>query len=517
MRIDIVERIDELTAADSGSVSGMGSVLGSDSNSASGVSPSSEVVLHLVFEGTRDIPGLNVEPTPSAAALGRTSLLYGAPGEPHAAIVGLGSADRLDAERLRRAAGSAARAIGREGYKAAAVDLGAAADRLGAEICVQAWTEGWLLGSYAFDRYKTEAARKSAVSSLRLLAGSADREAAVRLTEKARLRAESTTLARDWCNEPANVMTPKRLADEIERRFADVPGVGVRIYRGDDLAASGMNGLLAVSQGSRHAPALVELTYASDPSLPLVALVGKGMTFDMGGMNVKTGRDLSEARFDMGGACAVAGALDLLARSGSAVNVAALIAVADNVPGSGALLPSSIVRYPNGLTVQVGNTDAEGRLILADALLHAQRLGAAEIVDIATLTGSVGHALGLRVAGAWGDPAITETLRSCGDSCGDRVWPMPLVDDDEDLLRSDYADLNNISSSAYGGACAAALFLRRFVSEGVRWAHIDMANTVQTPGDRGYESAGATGFGVRLLADYVERAAGTDNPLRSGI
>ncbi len=504
MRIDIVERLDELSAEGPGAGSESDSRPGTGSSSSPALS--SEVILHLAFEGGQEgIPGLNVEPTPSAAALGRTSLLYGAPGQRHAAIVGLGSAHALNAERLRRAAGSAARAVGREGYKAAAVDLGPAVDGLGAEVGVQAWLEGWMLGSYRFDAYKKETGRKSAVSSLRLLVDPSIRDAAIEWVKKAQHRAESTMLARDWCNEPANVMTPERLVDEIQQRFADLPDVHVRVYRGNDLAAHGMNGLLAVSQGSRYAPALVELIYASDPSQPLVALVGKGMTFDMGGMNVETGRDLSEARFDMGGACAVAGALDLLARSGAAVNVAALIAVADNVPGSGALLPSSIVRYPNGLTVQVGNTDAEGRLILADALLHAQRLGAAEIMDIATLTGSVGHALGLRVAGVWGDLSITEALRDCGETCGDRVWPMPLIDDDEELLRSDYADLNNISSSSYGGACAAALFLRRFVGEDVRWAHIDMANTVQAPSDRGYETVGATGFGVRLLADYLQR------------
>jgi len=464
-----------------------------------------EVELHLAFEGERNVPGLDLELTPFVASHGRTTFLYGPPGGRHAAIVGLGSEERLDAERLRRAAGCAARAIGREGYRSIAVDLGRAANKPGAEVCVQAWTEGWLLGGYSFVNYKRET-RQSEVSSMQLRIEGSDGNAVIRLAEKARYRAESVMLARDWSNEPANEMTPERLVEEAKRRFADRPEVRVRVYRGDELQAFGMNGLLAVSQGSRHAPALVELTYTSDPSLPLIAMVGKGMTFDMGGMNVKTGRDLSEARFDMGGAAAVVGALDSLARGGVRANVVALIAVADNVPGSGALLPSSIVRYPNGLTVQIGNTDAEGRLILADALLHAQRLGAAEIVDIATLTGSVGHALGLRVAGVWGHGDVTRSLQDIGDACGDRVWPMPLVDDDEDLLRSEYADLNNISSSAYGGACAAALFLRRFVGEGVRWAHIDMANVVQSPSDRGYETTGATGFGVRLLADYVEQA-----------
>lgn len=450
-------------------------------------------------------PGL-CEIRDGMAAHGKVTFLYGGGGNQTSALLGLGNADLLDSEKLRRAAGIASRTISREGFRSVAVRLELRSTFPSLEEMIEAWVEGWLLGAYTFDKYKSNVLpRRDGKLSLGC-AKPFDRERCAEAVRRARLRADATMLARDWCNEPANVLTPEQLTKRIEKLFNERPGTSVNVFRGDDLELHDMNGLRAVAQGSRQKPALVEVAYAGDPSKPLISLVGKGMTFDMGGMNVKTGRDLSEARFDMGGAGAVIGALDLLIRAEAPVNVVALVAVADNVPGAGALLPSSIVRYPNGLNVQVANTDAEGRLILADALLYAQRLGSSDIIDIATLTGSVGHALGLRVAGVWGDAVITESLRTVGDRCGDRVWPMPLVDDDDALLRSDYADISNISSSAYGGAGAAALFLRRFIGSGVRWAHVDMANTVQSPSDRGYETIGATGFGVRLLADYVIRS-----------
>ncbi|WP_239615676.1 leucyl aminopeptidase family protein [Cohnella mopanensis] len=460
-----------------------------------------EIILYLVMEGDATPSGLDFELRPAMVSAGKITVVYGARGKQHRMLVGLGSVAGFDAERLRRAAGCAARAIGTEGYRSVAVALEVSADNLNEESFMEAWVEGWLLGRYTFDKYK-QTPQQQSIERMFLISENKEPQSLNRMIARTVHRAESIMLARDWCNEPANVMTPGYLVEQVERLFAG-RNVGTRIYRGEELEQFGMNGLLAVGQGSRHQPALIELTYSPNPSLPLLALVGKGMTFDMGGMNVKTGRDLSEARFDMGGACAVVGALDFLLRNESPANVVALIAIADNVPGAGALLPSSIIRYPNGLTVQVGNTDAEGRLILADALLHAQRLGAEEIIDIATLTGSIGHALGLRVAGVWGHRSCTEKLQGIGERNGDRVWPMPLVDDDESLLRSEYADLNNISSSAYGGAVAAALFLRKFIGGSVRWAHIDMANTVQASAHRGYETAGATGFGVRLLADYV--------------
>lgn len=469
-----------------------------------------DVELYLLAADEEGPQALDYELTSAMKAFGQITLFYGRKGLGHMAAAGLGEMALLDAERLRRAAGQAARAIRDAGFRSVAVNLDAVAERWErggkrSEEAAAAWTEGWLLGSYVFDRYVSRP-RETAVERLHI-AGLPGGEAGSSAVKQAELRAEATMLARDWSNEPANVLHPESLVARVTERFAG-SAVTTRVYQGEELAREGMEGLLAVGGGGRYAPAMIELRYAGDSDQPLLALIGKGITFDMGGMNVKTGRDLSEARFDLGGACAVIGAMELLSRLGAKANVAAYIPVADNMPDGAAMLPSAIIRYPNGMTVQVGNTDAEGRLVLADALLLAQRHGAAEALDIATLTGSVGHALGLNVAGVWGDEERCALLRRLGERSGDRVWPMPLVEEDDNLLRSEYADVSNISSSPYGGAIAAALFLRRFVSPGLRWTHVDMANTVQQASASGYRPAGATGFGVRLLADYVLTVSG---------
>ncbi|SCW36775.1 leucyl aminopeptidase [Paenibacillus tianmuensis] len=451
------------------------------------------------------VPQLELRPTMKAR--GAVTWFYGRGEEAHVLILGLGPEARVDAERLREAAGNAARAVHKEGFATVNVMLEsfvrALNGALSEEEAVRAWAEGWLLGSYAFDKYKS---RKEARTVERLHLVCASEASYEEALEQTAIRTEGAMFARDLCNEPPNVLHPESLVEMVRERFAERP-VNVRVYGEQELADLGMNGLLTVAQGSRYKPALIELTFCTDPSQPLLALVGKGITFDMGGMNVKSGRDISDARFDMGGSCAVLGAMDMISRSELQANIVALIAVADNMPDAAAFVPSTVVTYPNGLSVQVGNTDAEGRLVLADALLHAGRLGAREVIDIATLTGNVGEALGLSVAGAWGDRKLVETLTAIGETNGDRLWPMPLVDDYEELLRSDYADMNNIPPISYGGAIVAALFLRRFVAETMRWVHIDMANTVQAKAARGYYPAGATGYGARLLADFaVSRA-----------
>ncbi|MFB6362884.1 M17 family metallopeptidase [Paenibacillus elgii] len=452
-------------------------------------------------------PVPQLELRPAMKARGAVTWFYGRGEEAHVLVVGLGPKARIDAERLREAAGNAARAVHKEGFATATVMLESLVQALNGalseEEAVRTWTEGWLLGSYAFDKYKS---RKEARTVERLHLVCASEVSYEEALEQTAIRAEGAMFARDLCNEPPNVLHPESLVEIVRERFAERP-VNVRVYGEQELADLGMNGLLTVAQGSRYKPALIELTFCTDPSQPLLALVGKGITFDMGGMNVKSGRDISDARFDMGGSCAVLGAMDMISRSELRANIVALIAVADNMPDAAAFVPSTVVTYPNGLSVQVGNTDAEGRLVLADALLHAGRLGAREVIDIATLTGNVGEALGLGVAGAWGDRKLVETLVGIGEHCGDRLWPMPLVDDYEELLRSDYADMNNIPPISYGGAIVAALFLRRFVAETMRWVHIDMANTVQAKAARGYYPAGATGYGARLLADFAASRA----------
>src|SRR5699024_7363791 len=263
-----------------------------------------------------------------------------------------------------------------------------------------------------------------------------------------------------------------------------------------------MNGLLAVNRGSKYDPAFIELHYEGDASKPLVALVGKGVTFDTGGISLKRARDLSDMRMDMGGAAAVAGAIKLLAESNADVNVVGLIQTVENMPDRHSILPGDIITYKNGHTVQVGNTDAEGRLILADGIIRAGELKADYVVDIATLTGAILSALGPKIGGVFGDEELSNILKKIGDENGEFIWPMPLIDEYDKTLKSDYADFSNISNQSSAGAITAALFLRRFVPDNCKWLHVDMAGVMDSK-ENGYYSNGGTGYGARLLADYA--------------
>jgi leucyl aminopeptidase len=424
--------------------------------------------------------------------------------------IGMGKRRALTLEKVRRAAGSAARTALREGRNSASFVRRTAESNISAADELQAWIEGWLLGLYRFQTYRGVTKIDISVD---LLLQTADWPELTKLElevvlSTGRMRAEGAVVARDLVNEVPGTLNPDRFAEWMVEYFErDNAAVKVHVYRGQELVDLQMNGLLAVGAGSKHSPALVEIRYESNPELPMLALVGKGVTFDLGGMNVKTASDISDARMDMGGAAAVLGALDILVRNQAHVNVTALIPVVDNVPDAEAMLPSSVIRYPNGLTVQVANTDGEGRLIIADALIHAANIGATKVIDIATLTGNVGAALGLGIAGIWGDGEMTQSLVEIGERNGERLWPMPLMDEYEVDLRSNYADLRNVSTSPFAGAITAALFIRRFVAESLSWVHIDMAGTVQYKQDVGYSEAGATGYGARLLADYVMKQA----------
>jgi leucyl aminopeptidase len=433
------------------------------------------------------------------------TMLYGRSGETDVLVVGLGESAKLSLEAIRTAAGTAGRAAEKEKAGSVEVRFDAVKDlfadgSIRAEDALTAWVEGWLLGTYSFDKHKSKKSERYAESvAFRGLGSGEALEAAVKRGE---LRAGGTILARDLANEPPNHLRPLDFA-RIAVEYFGAKGVQVRVYQDKQLEEHQMNGIIAVGKGSKNPPALIEMQYCTDPSKPRIALVGKGITFDTGGISLKSGRDLSDMRIDMGGAAAVFGALDILVRSGQAVNVVALIATAENMPDGGSLLPGEVIRYANDVTVQVKNTDAEGRLVLADALIHAHRLGAVQVLDIATLTGACAAALGKAMAGVWGTGDLPETLRKVGDRCGDRVWIMPLEDSYEEALKSHYADVANISTGPYAGAITAALFLRRFVDASLDWAHIDIAGPMDTESTKGYLVAGATGYGARLLADYV--------------
>lgn len=401
-------------------------------------------------------------------------------------------------EKIRMIAGAIARELsGRKVEKAVVhVDvLKKALPKLEESSMVTAFVEGWHLGAYKFVIYKSE---ETAFQTKLQMEGGTDRQSSI---EIGKIRAEATAFSRDLMNEVPNVLNPETFPTVLQEEFAHT-NVQVNVFNKKKLEEMEMNGVLTVGRGSKYKPSFVELVYRGDESKPLVALVGKGVTFDTGGISLKIGRDLSDMRMDMGGAAAVAGAMKLLAATKARVNVVALIPIVENSPDNTSVLPGEIIRYKNGHTVQVGNTDAEGRLILADGLIRAGEWKAKYVVNIATLTGAIASALGSKIAGVFGDEQLSVEMKEIGRKNGDFIWPMPLIDEYESYLNSDYADFSNISSKGEAGSLTAGLFLRRFVPKSCQWLHVDMAG-VMTSQETGYYAKSATGFGARLLADFT--------------
>lgn len=455
---------------------------------------------------------------PHMGERGALTWLHGRIGERDALLVGCGEASRLDTERIREAAGNAGRAVNKHKKEQAAINLGELLKRCEHSVAIReaeavtAWVEGWKLGTYAFEVYRTKQTKHAEVSLQFLIETEFEEEASDTLNKAVRwgrLYAEGAILARNLANEPPNMLRPRTLIEKTMEHFAHTKVEAV-VYEGERLEQQGMVGLIAVGKGSKYPPALLELRYCTDETLPLTALIGKGITFDTGGISLKKDFDISDMRMDMAGAAAVIGALDILAAGDVQANVVVLIAAAENMPDGEALLPGELLQYPNGVSVQVGNTDSEGRLVLADALIHAQRLGAVEAVDIATLTYSCGAALGSKYAGIWGDDAMVAEIVQAGKQVSEKVWQLPLVDEYEAYLHSDYADICNISRVGEAGATTAALFLRKFVQPTLRWAHIDMASLKDVSSAQGWHSAGATGYGARLLAQFVRNRNSRD-------
>lgn len=406
-------------------------------------------------------------------------------------------------EKIRSIAGEVARDLSNrkvEKASVSALDLLEGFKQLEGNDIVTAFVEGWTLGTYQFTKYKPSA--KPFATNLEVTENQEGEKAVV----TGEIRAEATAFSRDLMNELSNVLNPETYPRVLMEKFSGT-GVEVNILNQAKLEEMEMNGVLTVGRGSKYAPSFVELVYKGDTTKPLVALVGKGVTFDTGGISLKSGKDLSDMRMDMGGSAAVAGAMLLLAKSKAPVNVVALIPMVENTPDNTSVLPGEVIAYKNGKTVQVGNTDAEGRLILADALIRAGEWHAEYIVDIATLTGAVENALGPSLAGVFGDEKLSAELKEIGDENGDFVWPLPLFDAYDDSLASDYADMNNISSMNTAGSITAGLFLRRFVPENSKWLHVDMAGVMEKAKATGYYAKSATGYGARLLADFTVKVS----------
>lgn len=416
-------------------------------------------------------------------------------------VIKKSTAEKATSEEVRMTAGEMARSLTKQKVETAIIHGNVLSDGFGSlqkEMAITAFSEGWELGRYTFSSYKTDKVSKKT----ELQVEGKDTDSAFEL---GKTRAEATAFSRDLMNELSNVLNPETYPMVLQDAFTDT-GVDINVYDEEKLEEMEMNGVLTVNRGSEYAASFVEMTYCNDASKPLIALVGKGVTFDTGGISLKKGRDISSMRMDMGGSAAVAGAMKLLAKTKAQVNVVALIPMVENMPDSKSVLPGEIIHFKNGHHVQVGNTDAEGRLILADGLIRAGELKAEYIVDIATLTGAIGNALGSRLAGVFGDDELSLHMKKIGDDNGDFNWPMPLVDAYDSYLDSDYADFSNMSQKAEAGSITAGLFLRRFVPASSKWLHVDMASVMMGE-ERGYYAKAATGFGARLLADYTEHVS----------
>lgn len=408
------------------------------------------------------------------------------------AVVGLGNHEEVDASRARRAAGSAARRL--SDHSEVASLLGE-----GIEGGSEAAAEGFLLGSYTFDGYKKEPT-PSKIQRLIVLGGDAAD------LERASAVAEGVRLARDLTNEPASVLTPAVLADRA-RELADISGLEIEVLGPRQLEEGGFGGILGVAKGSRQEPRLIHLRYLPENPTDKVAIVGKGVTFDSGGLSLKDAKGMETMKTDMAGSAATLGAMSALRRLGVTSEVHAFIPATENMPGGDAIKPGDVITHRGGRTTEVMNTDAEGRLILADALAYAAEHEPDAIVDLATLTGAIMVALGRKATGVFSnDDDLRNALVAAGEAAGERMWPMPLYQDYISDLKSEVADLKN-SGARWGGSIIAGLFLERSVPDGTPWAHLDIAGASRAESHYDEVTQGGTGVGVRTLLKWLEGRA----------
>jgi leucyl aminopeptidase len=419
--------------------------------------------------------------------------------------VGLGAREKLTPERARVAA-----AIARERARELATKTlcWQLPEDASAEVAA-ALVEGTILGDYSFERHKS--AREDAEDSAPpkhldalILAAASDLSATV---SEAALVAEAVNAARDLQNRPGNDLTPTALAAYAEALAREVEGLTVEVEGREGILARGMGAFAAVAQGSYEEPALITLRYAgAGASGPVLGYVGKAVTFDSGGISLKPGPKMSEMKFDMSGGAAVIEAVAAIARLRLPVELVAVVGATENLPSGRSVKPGDIVKAANGKTIEVNNTDAEGRLVLADCLCHAIAEGAERIVDLATLTGAVIIALGSTYAGLLSnDDALAAQVAAAGERTGEILWRLPLHAEYDELIKGAYGDLDNAPEARKAGTIVGATFLSNFVGE-TPWVHLDIAGSAWDLG-RAYAPKGAAGYGVRLLVELARSFA----------
>jgi leucyl aminopeptidase len=428
-----------------------------------------------------------------------TALLYGQQGPaPRLLLVGLGERDTATPEKLRRAAATVARRARTLQLREAALSLPALPD-VGAREAAQAAAEGVALGLYRFLQHKS-ATNGQEPGTFWLVAGEGELEEARMGAEVGEKMAVGTRLARDLANEPSNVATPEYLAQRA-REIAEKYGMNLDVLDRAGIEAEGLTGLAAVGRSASNEPRFIVLEHRKGPQAPPVVLVGKAVTFDSGGISIKPTAGMEDMKFDMSGGAAVLGAMEAVGAMDLPLHVVALVPATENLPGGDAFKPGDVLEMHSGKTVEIVTTDAEGRLILADALSYARRYEPSAVIDCATLTGACVVALGGHASGLMGnDDHLIAEVQAAGETTGERAWPLPLFDEYTEQIKGDTADIKN-SGGRGGGALTAGAFLKEFAD--YPWAHLDIAGTAYGKKGNAYTTRGGTGVPTRLLLEFL--------------
>ena len=413
-------------------------------------------------------------------------------------VAGCGGGAECKPVAFRRAAGEAARALHQAKVTQAVVAAPILTNtKRGAYL--EAVVEGLYLGAYTFTEFKSEA-KAAPECTVTLCSAIPEAEA---LVAKAQVSAEAVCFTRDLVNRPGNVVNPEVMANAASKLAEELP-LEVEVLDEVQMAERKMGAILAVGQGSANPPRMITLKYNGADAAPYVAYVGKGITFDSGGISIKPDDGMGEMKDDMSGAGAVLGAMKAIATLGLKCNVIGILACAENMPGGRAQRPGDIVRAANGKTIEVISTDAEGRMVLADAVDYACKLGAQKVIDIATLTGAVIIALGKETSGiVSNDDALVEQIKKAGKFAGENYWQLPSLPECKEAIKSDVADLLN-SAGRPGGCITGGLFIGEFVAKGIPWAHLDIGGTSTATKDSGHKVKGGTGFGTLTLIKLAE-------------
>ena len=417
-------------------------------------------------------------------------------------ICGLGKEDELSLDSIRKATAEACRSLEQNNVETIATVL-FGTNQIPADKSSRAMTEGALLGTYSFRNHITKEAEHGTLSQLTIIVNNNDLVSEIASgCAKGQIIAEAAMTARDMVNEPANYMNPSDMA-AIARQTGEETGLEVQILEKEEMQDLGMGALLGVARGSEQPPKFIIMKYIGGKTSDTeIALIGKAITFDSGGISIKPSAGMEEMKDDMSGGAAVIAAMGAIARLKPEINVLGLVPATENLPSGNALKPGDVIIQMEGKTIEIISTDAEGRLALSDAIGYARKQNVKRIVDVATLTGAIQIALGDVCTGAFANnQELADKVIAAGEEAGERIWQMPMFDEYKEQNKSDIADIKN-TGGRLAGSITAALFLGEFVGD-VPWVHLDIAGTAFTDKAKGYKTKGATGVPVRTLVNLV--------------